>query len=74
MFLRSDDKVASTLGSALPVDKSIGAPQDPVTIPEGTQLQETVLRSDVVDWNVADYKSKKADHFDVRQFDDIERQ
>lgn len=53
---------------SLPVDTGVGASPGAVTIPESCSATATVMRSEAVDWSVADYKSKFADCFDVRRF------
>lgn len=39
-----------------------------VTIPEGVLVAAMVLRSELVDWSAADYRSRYKDCFDVRPF------
>lgn len=53
---------------ALVVSKGAGALPGEHTMREGDFTVATVLRSKIVDWSAADYKSIYADFYDARQF------
>lgn len=53
--------VVAATGSVLPVDTSVGALRERVTIPKGAPVADTVLRFVAVNWALANYKLKYAD-------------
>lgn len=66
MYLRFGDNFAAILRSFLLEETAVGASHESVTAPEGAPVPAMMLRSDTVDWIIANHKLKCVASFEAR--------